>query len=180
MLLQEFYAGRGVPSGDFFGKVVSARIRWKHPLLFYFGEHPQAHEELEKLITTTDELSGWSLFRAAVAIGLAVQACYLARVADKARSLEWVFRALARAEPGYIEARFKAKPGLPLMAFLDYYLIGRDSVACEAACAQTESSANILLGVDRDLQHDLEGILENRLTDRIRRTGQGRGAYKAV
>jgi len=131
MLLQEFFAGRGVPSPAFFQSVI-AEDRWKHPLIFYFGENPDAHPVLDSLIENISDYGDSELYRAAVAIGLAIQACYLSKVSDKFQSMQWVMQSLAKAEQGFLREAEEYNPNLPLSAFLGYYLFGKDSVACEA------------------------------------------------
>jgi hypothetical protein len=130
-LLQEFFAGRGVPSPAFFQGVITDD-RWKHPLVFYFGEHPDAHADLVNLIENVGCYDGLQLYRSAVAIGLAAQACYLAKVAEKQKSMEWVIKSLGKSQDGFLKASEEQNPHFPLSAFLGYYMYARDSVACES------------------------------------------------
>jgi hypothetical protein len=143
-LLQEFFAGRGVPSASFFEGVLSDE-RWKHPLVFYFGEHPEAHADLAALIETVNVYEGSQLYRAAVAVGLAVQACYLAKVSEKFESMHWVIDALARCETGVLQGYDEQNPKFPLSGFLAYYIFARDAVACEAVKQKLFLSAERML-----------------------------------
>jgi hypothetical protein len=130
-LLQEFFAGRGVPSAAFFQGVITDD-RWKHPLVFYFGEHPDAHADLMNLIENVGRYDGLQLYRSAVAVGLAAQACYLSKVTDKQKSMEWLIKSLGRSKDGFLKAAEEQNPNFPLSAFLGYYIFARDSVACES------------------------------------------------
>jgi hypothetical protein len=130
-LLQEFFAGRGVPDVTFFQNIV-VDDWWKNPLIFYFGENPTKHNELMKLIKSFENCEADELYRAAVAVGLAVQACYLSRVQDKNASMDWVISGLARAKESFLAMIDKGIPNRPVMAFVNYYLFARDSVACKS------------------------------------------------
>jgi hypothetical protein len=143
-LLQEFFAGRGIPSIQFLAAVV-AEEQWKHSLVFYFGEHPDAYNDLLILIEGMAQYEGVKLYKAAVTIGLAIQACYLAKVSEKTSSMEAVIASLAKAQDGFVSELTRQNPALPLSAFLSYYIFARDSVACEQIKTQIETSARELL-----------------------------------
>jgi hypothetical protein len=130
-LLQEFFAGRGVPSTTFFQSVITDDW-WKHAIIFHFGDKPEAHGELTSLILNLASYEGVDLYRAAVAIGLAVQACYLSKVTDKIKSINWVVQSLIKAKPGFVQAIQQEAPELEFTAMLQYYYFGRDAVACKA------------------------------------------------
>jgi hypothetical protein len=129
-LLQEFFAGRGIPSQDFLKGAVADEW-WRSGVVFYFGEHPDAHSELASLIPGLDTLSGADLYHASIAVGLAMQACYLSKTAEKEATLQWVIEALARAQSEYLKSLDEQKTAFPLHNFLYYYLQGRDAVASE-------------------------------------------------
>ena len=99
--------------------------------MFYFGEHPDSHLELMSLISGVNNYDGFNLYWSAVAIGLAIQACYLAKVNEKKVSMKWVIEALARSKEGVIKTLIEHKQHYALSSFLSYYIHGRDSVACE-------------------------------------------------
>lgn len=130
ILIQEFFAGRGVPSPEFFQGVITDDW-WKNALVFYFGEHPDAHPDLYRLTENISSYEGINLYKAAVAIGLAIQACYLAKVSEKMESMTWVMKSLAASEDRYLSQLQDQNPEFPLTAFLSYYIYARDSVACE-------------------------------------------------
>ena len=153
-LLQEFFAGRGVPSVSYFHSVITDDW-WKHSLVFYFGENPDAHIELNNIIDNISEFEGNQLYRAAVAIGLAIQACYLSKVSDKAQSMQSVISSLARAEEVFLREAKKYNPQLPLTAFIGYYLFGRNSVACQAINEDIFSKAQKLLDEQSSSYNDI-------------------------
>jgi len=152
-LLQEFFAGRAIPSLDFFQSVVTDDW-WKHPMLFYFGENPAKHSEIIQLIAKVESLAGYDLFRAASAIGLAIQACYLSKVTDKISSMDWVISKLSESQKGFIEKLITQTPKLPTIAFLHYYFCAKDSTACEAIKSHYESSINEL--INKETRDDSE------------------------
>jgi hypothetical protein len=142
-LLQEFYAGRGVPNSDYFLSVISEDW-WKHPILFYFGENPEKHSGIVSLTEKMQGLEGRALYQAAVAIGVAVQACYLSKTSDKSKTVEWVIDALSSSRKGVIEELIAEKPNLPNCAFIHFYLYARDAVACDAIKENAEEKINLI------------------------------------
>jgi hypothetical protein len=97
------------------------------------------------LIEGMAQYEGVKLYKAAVTIGLAIQACYLAKVSEKTSSMEAVIASLAKAQDGFVSELTRQNPALPLSAFLSYYIFARDSVACEQIKTQIETSARELL-----------------------------------
>ena len=127
-LLQEFFAGRGVPSLQVLQSYV-AEDWWQRAIVFYFGEHPDNVNSLQSAVAAASEGSGGERFRAAITLGLALQACYLVDVAERMNVLRWVIEVLAESKDAFVEAAC-AEGGRPLIAFVWYYLFARDSVAC--------------------------------------------------
>jgi len=138
VLLQEFFAGRSVQSADFFRSVLFDEW-WRKPVIFYFGDHPAAHGDLTKLVDVARSYTGPQLYHGAITIGLAAQACYLSRTAEKEQSLQWVIEALAESKEGYIEAADRQRPGFPMTSFLNYYMYARDAVAASAIVKSAKS-----------------------------------------
>lgn len=159
MLLQEFFAGRGVPSPQYFKSVLSDE-RWKHPLIFHVGQHPDSALLLEDLIAQASMLSGPQLYRAAIAIGLAIQTSYLSDVTDRLRDMHWTVESLAKAETSFLEHLAVDLPDLPLMEFLNYYFFARDSVAYEAFHGEAMAKA-------RELAEIAERVADARQIRRV-------------
>jgi hypothetical protein len=130
LLLQEFFAGRAIPSVDFLKSVVSDRW-WTKAVVFYFGENPANTSAIINMISTVSEVAPHKLFTSAAALGLAIQACYLSKTTDKATALRWVIRTLASVKRPFTAEVDKAleKPGPSPWSFITYYVYGRDSVA---------------------------------------------------
>lgn len=129
-LIQEFFAGRGVPSTEFF-KTVVADDWWRKPIVFYFGDKPSHHRELADLTRALDGQSPVDVYQAAITIGLAVQACYLSEITERVVLLDWVIKALADTRDDVVTFLTDKEGNPPLTAFILYYLFGRDSVACD-------------------------------------------------
>lgn len=129
LLLQEFFAGRGIPSKDFLQTVVGEEW-WSRAIVFYFGENASDIAGLESSIKSLKARPVQEVFSAAVTIGLALQACYLAEVREKLLILKWVIEALSSTKDAFLADANRGKR-FPLTSFLIYYLFGRDSVACK-------------------------------------------------
>jgi hypothetical protein len=130
LLIQEFFAGRAVPSMEFLKSVVGDRW-WTKAVVFYFGENPADSDSFLGVIQGLREPNAHKLYTAATALGLATQACYLSKVSEKAKALTWVVKTLASVKEPFIRAFGEAigKEQSSLLAFISYYLPGRDSVA---------------------------------------------------
>jgi hypothetical protein len=129
-LLQEFFAGRGIPSSEYIKAIVS-NDWWKRPIVFYFGENPDNAVALDNIIKSLENNSAYDRFSAATTIGMALQASYLAKVADKLMIIRWVMDVLAGSMNKYLEEA-NEKHQYALSNFIFYYLYGRDSVALSA------------------------------------------------
>lgn len=126
-LLQEFFAGRGIPTSEFIHQVISDEW-WKRALVFYFGENPARIELLKEAMNGVTTSTGGQLFEAATTIGLSAQACYLSAVSDKLSVWKWVVHAVGIARDAALKA-VDPTGRIPLTAFLSYYLYARDAVA---------------------------------------------------
>ncbi len=127
LMMQEFFAGRGIPSADYLHTVISDPW-WRRAIVFYFGEHPDGTEALRSAIGALQGMAVVDNFNAALTLGLSLQACYLAEVKDKIDIYGWIVDGMANAKDEFLAGH--AKEGrLQIMPFLLYYLLGRDSAA---------------------------------------------------
>jgi len=126
LMMQEFFAGRGVQSVGFLHGVVNDPW-WRRALIFYYGEHPEDSRSLQATISSLRDKSVEDNYHAALALGLALQACYLVEVKDKIDIYKWVIDSISNAKSEFLEAETSGK--FPIGRFLFYYLFGRDSVA---------------------------------------------------
>jgi hypothetical protein len=126
-LLQEFFAGRGIPSSDAIHQIV-ANEWWKRALVFYFGENPQSISVLEEVSAAVARKSATAMIEAATTIGLALQACYLSPVAQKLEVWKWVVDALSSNHQLVIQEE-EGGAKYPLAHFFNVYLYARDAVA---------------------------------------------------
>lgn len=128
LLIQEFFAGRGIPSSAFLQSVIGD-FWWTRPIVFYFGERPGDHNSLLALQNTLQELNGTDLYQAAVASGLAIQACYLAKTVEKVTAMESVVEAMARTFDPCLNHFGPSRGKSDTIRVVMYYLYGRDAVA---------------------------------------------------
>ncbi len=128
MMFQEFFAGRAVETVEDFRTLVSDEW-WRNAIVFYFGDRPDAHYDITKLVNSIEETSSDKLYNAAITIGLALQACYLTKTRDRTNILDWVIRSLAATYESFVEYVGGPDVKFPLYRFLEYYIGARDSVA---------------------------------------------------
>jgi len=136
-MFQEYFAGRGIPSSEYLGSVVTDEW-WRTPIVFYFGSKPTSNAELVDLARGLSGRSFKQLYEGAVTVGLSSQACYLSSVADKRETLEWVVNALAGTCTPYVENALAGPHQYKVMPFIFYYLFGRDAVAGQEIVAVVE------------------------------------------
>jgi NACHT domain len=127
LLLQEFFAGRGIESIEQ-AKLLITDEWWKRALVFYFGEHPTHIAQLNSIATSISAPAGKELLIAATTVGLALQACYLSPVEAKLTVWKWVVEALSLSREAFI-SNFGTPGAYPLLGFLNYYIGTRDSAA---------------------------------------------------
>jgi hypothetical protein len=130
MLLQEFFAGRAITSIEELTPFLQDEW-WRKAVVFYFGDNPNSYSQLATAMEKASTLERAELYHAAVTIGLALQACYLTRVTDKSRILEWVMTALALTYEPFISHLEADAVRYPHHEFLEYYIIARDAVASD-------------------------------------------------
>jgi len=128
MMLQEFFAGRGIESAEFLSDIVTD-VWWTKALVFYFGENPDDRNALYALRSGVDNIIGGNKFQAAVTIGLASQACYLIRSEDKKETLQWVINLLAQVKADTLAHFAEEHDGYEILPIIHYFIYGRDSVA---------------------------------------------------
>lgn len=128
LLLQEFFAGRGIPSHKLLETYVTDEW-WQRALVFYFGENPGDSEGLLDLAKSLHSKSTIDIYPASVALGLSLQACYLVEVKDKIAVLFTVIEGLTASKNEFLK-NLGNEDRFPLNRFLGYYLFGRDAVAC--------------------------------------------------
>lgn len=132
-LLQEFFAGRGIPSKDYLKSIVYD-LWWQRAIVFYFGQNPEESTGLLEIMEYSDISTGKDIFTASLTIGLALQAAYLVKIDVKSKLIGKVIRGISICKD---EVVIKiGKSDHPLMNFIAYYLIGRDSVACNFLAEQ--------------------------------------------
>lgn len=169
-LLQEFFAGRGVPDADFFIDVAKDEW-WRAPMVFYFGEKGESFEDLKRIADRCQRLPAADLFNAAISIGLAVQACYLAEASQKASMLQWVIESLAQGMGAYATGLGRSDwSGKPTQGLCTVLALARDAVGTRTM-ARLKPQANrapdrddALFGpVDRNLAEmwRIVGLLES-------------------
>lgn len=126
-LLQEFFAGRGIPKNEFVFTVVSSDW-WRRPIVFFFGENPDELGRVQELVNGVSDVAAEERVDTAMTVGLAIQACYLSDVEEKVALWKWVVDSLVVNRESAI-AEIEGAEKLPLTTFIYFYMNGRDSVA---------------------------------------------------
>jgi hypothetical protein len=152
LLMQEFFAGRGIPSSQFLDSVI-ADPWWMRAVVFYFGEHPDWAAALKSAMGALEPGTTEAKYQSALTLGLALQACYLVEIKDKVDIYRWVVDALSNAKDEFLEADKDGK-AFPLTRFIFYYLFGRDSVALSVL----ESRASEILAKWNDRHFSKEDL----------------------
>lgn len=127
-LLQEFFAGRGIPDKSYLLSVISDEW-WRRGIVFFFGERPGESETFQTLISELNLRPILDRFNAALSIGLGLQACYLMNTDDKNNILPWVITTVSDAKDPFLSL-IDNTGKYPLSRFLGYYLVGREAIAC--------------------------------------------------
>ena len=127
LLLQEFFAGRGIPSKEILESLVS-NYWWQRAIVFYFGNNPSEISGIEHIVKAIGSRPLPEIYSASLTVGLALQACYLTEVKERIAIFRWVIERISDAKEPLQEHLVKNQRK-SLSAFLDYYLFGRDSVA---------------------------------------------------
>ncbi|MDR6990652.1 NACHT domain-containing protein [Luteimonas sp. 3794] len=131
-LLQEYFAAKGMPDIEFVRSVL-ADDWWRNSVVFYFGENPRNVDQLLDVATSNVGRASDSF----IAVGLALQACYLSKIDDRVDVWKWVNGAAAES---LVELQLVAQDDkYPLTYFLEGYLEARDALALsgiEDSCHQ--------------------------------------------
>ncbi len=127
LLLQEFFAGRGIPSEDLLESFIFDDW-WRRAVVFYFGDRPSSSAGLSRIRSIIHTHGPSERFTAAGTLGLALQACYLLPVVDKVDGIVEVMEHFADVKDSVVD-EIAGRHRFPLAGFLTYYLMGRDSVA---------------------------------------------------
>ena len=174
LLLQEFFAGRGIPSKEYIENLISNEW-WKRAIVFYFGENPSDSQGLHYIVDNLSPQPIENIFMATLTLGLALQACYLVEVTKKTEILKWVIEKMSEAKEHLLRTSDKDCK-LPIFRFLFYFLYGRDSVACNILEDKTEEIKKSLQEEkypeeQREL-HDfwiIVGLLESGLLEKAKK-----------
>jgi len=137
LLLQEFFAGRGIPSEELLITLIFDDW-WRRAVVFYFGDRPGNSDALSKIRGALTSRGTAEKFTAAGTLGLALQACYLIPLSDKVAGISDVIDAFADVKDDIVQ-KLSGQTKFPLTGFLSYYLIARDSVAMTALSSATKS-----------------------------------------
>jgi hypothetical protein len=124
-IIQEFFAGRGIPSKEHISTILALEW-WQRPIVFYFGDTPNSANSLSYLRELLEKQSTNTVI-SAVTCGLAGQACYLVETEEKVPLFTEVIAALIRGKEELISNISEGKVG-PIMESVYYYLIGKDCV----------------------------------------------------
>lgn len=127
LMMQEFFAGRGIPSTDYLHTII-ADPWWRRAIVFYFGDRSADSSALKSAIAGLAGRSIEESYNAALTLGLALQACYLVEVKDKIDIYKWVVDSVSVAKDEFLTAEASQR-SFPIRTFVFYYLYGRDSVA---------------------------------------------------
>ncbi len=127
-LLQEFFAGRGIPNKQLLETYVGTEW-WQRAVVFFFGQNPDDADAFEIVLKALVGRPGKETYTAAVTIGLGLQACYLLQIDEKVRVYPWVVDSISDSEIEMIKG-FDPDEKFPLTDFIGYYLMGRDAIAC--------------------------------------------------
>ena len=172
-LLQEFFAGRGIPNKEALETIVSDEW-WQRSIVFYFGENPSDSETFTYLTKMLASHRITETYIAAITLGLALQACYLMNTNEKVQIFPWIVENIAKAKDLFLKVA-DDKGRYPLSKFLAYYLIGRDAVACTILQDNIPQLEQLLLkeGLSREEKEIrqfwlLVGLMESGSLDQVR------------
>ena len=148
LMLQEFFAGRGIPNADVLQTLICDDW-WRRAIVFYFGENPGRSDILSALQDSILTKTPGEVFNALVTLGLALQASYLVELERKISVFCWLVNKFAEIQQSY-EKEIVSISKFPLTAFLNYYIFARDSIAlsvvrgywdrCMKLCKESPSS----------------------------------------
>lgn len=137
LLLQEFFAGKGIPSAEFMRSVLGKNW-WMRAIIFYFGSKPSDEAALSTLPTQLDEMDGSDLYQAAITVGLSIQACYLTRTEAKVEVMEWVVHSMAHTFDDVLAWFGEQNPAVDILRTVFYFIYGRDGVSAKVIADLSE------------------------------------------
>lgn len=137
LLLQEYFAGKGIPSIGYLATEIGNEW-WRRAAVFFFGSRPGEGADIAQLLSSVATRPAAERFEAAVSLGLALQACYLVEVDERIEILKQIIEVLAVTREGSFQD-VGLREGFRLSRFLCYYLFGRDAVALSMAGEALES-----------------------------------------
>jgi hypothetical protein len=125
-LLQEFFAGRGIDDPGDIGLLIADEW-WQRPIVFYFGEHPDAAGDLVALAEKVKGGDAAATYESARTIGLSLQACYLSEVTQKIELWKEVAALIASTRDDMVASEHWQR--YPLSGFLTFFMFARDALA---------------------------------------------------
>lgn len=145
-LLQEYFASRGIPDVSHVRKVIS-HDWWRNVVVFYFGGKPDSVQDLLDLATSSDVPEDSSF----IAVGLALQACYLSKIEDRIEVWKWVNGMAAKATVKWFADDWSSQK-YPVTSAISEYLEAREALPLNGLsnpeftlkewCASTETDAD--------------------------------------
>lgn len=96
--------------------------------MFFFGDNPNQGQLILELAEKASREPPPVMYDAAIALGLATQASYLATIDEKIPALAWVIASLSAAFKDF-QTRVLTSAKYPLQCFLNYYLFAREALA---------------------------------------------------
>lgn len=120
-LLQEYFAARGIPNAEYIRGVVGDDW-WRNSVVFYFGANPASVDRLLDVATQNRFRDSESF----IAIGLALQACYLSKMEERIEVWKWVNGAAGAA---LVDELSTLDEKYPITTFVARYLEARDALA---------------------------------------------------
>lgn len=148
LLLQEFFAGRGIKSEKELLDHITDEW-WQRAIVFYFGENPDNFDELVSIIDMLGEanVNPLQVYQASITLGLSLQACYLVKVIDKALIFDNVINGIS---VGYNIFSKKTNSQTPISQFIGYFLASRDSLACSNVLKDDKYLGELTQKLNRD------------------------------
>ena len=124
-LLQEYFAAKGIPDIEF----VRASIGddwWRNSVVFYFGANPASVDSLLD-VATSNRFAPQESF---IAVGLALQACYLSNMGERMDVWKWVNGAASVSLATQLsDSDESSKDRYPISTFIAGYVEARDALA---------------------------------------------------
>lgn len=145
LLLQEFFAGRAMTARDV--KAVIGDSWWQRCVVFYFGEHPDDLDTLQDAVSHIRAQPRSNRMQASITVGLALQACYLMGLDDKAVLYIDILDSMGQASVALHGA--ESSTSGPVLPFISEYLAARDAATCDVLRTASERVASLLESTSR-------------------------------